>query len=213
MTASQATGAPTPAFAQAMAGAPAVEHRATPAAAFQRAREIVRSGAKLDMAHLAAELGVARATLYRWTGDRNRLLSDVAWAEVASLIRRLERAATGDGVERLERIAAGFLGAIADNPGLRSFLTLEGDAGLRLVTAPRGGVRPRIVAAVAELIESEVDAGRYTPPDDPGLLADGIVSLGERFLYNAGDLSLNPDPQTARRIIQLVLREPGTVRG
>jgi len=196
-----------------MAGALAVEHRATPPAAFQHAREIVRSGAKLDTAHLAGEVGVARATLYRWTGDRNRLLCDVAWAEVASLIRRLERAATGDGVEWLERIAAGFLAAIADNPGRRSFLTLEGDTGVRLVTAPRGGVRSRIVTAVAELIEAEVAAGRYTSPDEPHLIADGIVSLGQRFLYNAGDLSLNPDPQTARHIVQLVLREPAAVRG
>ena len=33
------------------------------------------------MVALAAELDVSRATLYRWTGDRERLLADAVWAE------------------------------------------------------------------------------------------------------------------------------------
>jgi AcrR family transcriptional regulator len=203
---------PTRAFAQAMAGASVIEQRATPAAAFQRAREGFRSGERLDMARLANELGIARATLYRWTGDRNRLLGDVARAEVETLIRHFDHNTPGRGIERFNRIAGDFLDAIASNPGLTAFLALEGDAGLRLITAPTGAVRPRIVTALAELIQREVDTGRYTAPDDPRLIADGIVSLGERFLYNGGDRTMNPDPQTAKRIIGLLLREPGDVR-
>jgi AcrR family transcriptional regulator len=199
---------PTRAYEQAMAGASLIERRATPAAAFQRAREIFRRGERLDMAQLANELGVARATLYRWTGDRNRLLGDVAWAEVETLIRHFDQTTPGHGIERFHRIAGDFLDAIADNPALIAFLGLEGDAGLRLLTAPTGAVRPRIVTGLAELIQREVDAGSYTPPDDPRLIADGIVSLGERFLYNGGDRTMNPDPETAKRIIQLLLREP-----
>jgi AcrR family transcriptional regulator len=191
-----------------MAGAATIEHRATPAAAFGRAREIFRSGKRLDMAQLAADLGVARATLYRWTGDRNRLLGDIAWSEVESLIGHFDRSASGSGAERLQHIADGFLDALANNRPLSAFLALEGDAGLRLLTLPTGDVRPRIIAAVAGIIERESAAGHYRPPDDPQLLADGIVSLGERFLYHAGDPTMNPDPQNAKRIIQLLLREP-----
>jgi Tetracyclin repressor-like, C-terminal domain len=77
-----------------------------------------------------------------------------------------------------------------------------------LLTAPAGAVRPRIIAAVAGLIDEERDAGRYRPPAPASLLADGIVSLGERFLYHAGDRELNPDPETAKRVIGLLLREP-----
>jgi AcrR family transcriptional regulator len=199
---------PTRAFAQAMAGAATFEQRATPAAAFRRARATFRSGSRLDMGQLAGELGVARATLYRWTGDRNRLLSDIAWTEVQALLAHVDRNTAEVGVGRLQRMAATFLAAMAENASLNAFLTLEGDAGLRLFTAPTGHVRPRIIDAVTELIDREAQAGHYRPPDDPRILADGIVSLGERFLYHAGERAMRPDPETARRIIGLLLREP-----
>ena len=48
--------------------------KATRALAFDTARHRIRTGHKLDMVALAADLGV---TLYRWTGDRDRLLADV----------------------------------------------------------------------------------------------------------------------------------------
>jgi hypothetical protein len=195
------------AFTQAMAGASATAQRATPAAAFARAQATVRAGQRLDMAQLAAELDIARATLYRWTGDRNRLLGDVLWTEVAAVLEHVRATAPGHGVQRLERGAGMFLDVVAGNPLLVSLLTLEGEGGLRLLTAPAGAVRPRIIAAVAGLIDEECQAGRYRLPAPAALLADGIVSLGERFLYHAGDRALNPDPETAQRVIGLLLRE------
>lgn len=200
--------APTRAFQEAMAGAATTTQRATPAAAFSRAREIFRGGSRLDMGLLAAELGVARATLYRWTGDRNRLLSDIAWVEVRALLRHVDEATPGRGVQRLQRMVAVFLDAMAQNDSLTAFLALEGAAGVRLFTVPTGHLRPRIIAAVTALIAREVDAGHYRAPDDPLILAEGIVSLGERFLYHAGEHAISPDAETAVRIIGLLLREP-----
>lgn len=200
--------APTRAFEEAMAGAATIAQRATPAAAFARAREMFRSGEKLDMGRLAGELGVARATLYRWTGDRNRLLGDIAWSEMHSLFAHIDEITPGAGVQRLERMAGVFLDAMADNSSLDAFLALEGPAGVRLFTAPTGRLRRRIIAAVTELIDREVDAGHYRPPDDPRILAEGVVSIGERFLYHAGEPAISPDPESAKRIIGLLLREP-----
>jgi AcrR family transcriptional regulator len=213
MTAREIADGDTPAFAQAKAGAATARQSATPAAAFQLAREIFRQGERLDMAQLAGELGVARATLYRWTGDRSRLLGDVAWAELEALLRHLDEHTPSHGVDRLCALAGGFLDTIAGNPRLHAFLLAEGDAGLRVLTSPGGVVRPRIVAAVAELIEREVAAGRYRAPGAPRLIADGIVSLGERFLYRDGDRRLNPDPANAKLIIGLLLREPAPGAG
>jgi AcrR family transcriptional regulator len=204
--------APTRAFEEAMAGAATIAQRATPAAAFARAREMFRSGDKLDMGRLAGELGVARATLYRWTGDRNRLLGDIAWTEMQSLFTHIDESTPGAGVERLERMAGVFLDAIADNRSLSAFLALEGPAGVRLFTAPTGQLRRRIVAAVTELIDREVDDGHYRAPDDPGILAEGVVSIGERFIYHAGEPAIGPDPESAERIIGLLLREPSATK-
>ena len=208
MAADHSFGVPTQAFAQAMAGADGVERRPTPAAAFERARETIRSGARLDMAALAADMGISRPTLYRWTGDRERLLADVSWAELEVLLRYFDRRTKAVGVEHIERLAGGFLGGLANNEALRAFLSNEGDRGLRLMTAPNGGIRPRLVAAVRDIIEREQIAHGYQPPAEPQLLADGIVALGERWLYHGGDPAMNPDPATARLVIGLLLREP-----
>ena len=199
---------PTAAHAQAMAGGEVVSIKSTPAAAFARARELFLAGAKLDMGALAAELGVARATLYRWTGDRERLLGDVAWVEVEALLQHIARTTPGDGARYLERAAGAFLDLISDNPTLRAFLAAEGEFGLRVITAPNGRMRPRMVALVRDIIVAQVEQGAYQAPADPAVLADGIVSLGERFLYHRGDPAMNPDPATARQTIALLLREP-----
>ena len=117
------------------------------------------------------------------------------------------------GLRRLQAIASDFLDVISDNPSLQAFLAGEGEAGLRLLTAPAGNVRPRIVLSVAAVIQHEADVGAYRPPAAPALIADGIVSLGERFLYHHGDRTMNPDPENAKRIIGLLLREdPSSAR-
>jgi AcrR family transcriptional regulator len=200
------TETPTPALREAMATAP-VPVRPTPGAAFALAREWVREGRRLDMAGLAAALGVSRNTLYRWTGDRDRLLADVVWADLELMLGASWSVAGGSGTERLQRAGAAFIDAVAQRSAVRTLLANEGASGLRLLTDPDGPIRPRIVARVAGVIEEEERAGRYVPPAAPAVLADGVVSLGERFLHHGGDPALNPDPETAKAIISLLLRE------
>jgi hypothetical protein len=57
------------------------------------------------------------------------------------------------------------------------------------------------------LMQGEIDAGQYPAPANPELLADGIVTIGERFLHHGGDPDVSPDPPSAGRIIALLLRE------
>lgn len=195
------------AYREAMGVAPPPT-RASPADAFNAARRHIQAGDKLDMVALAEELGIARATLYRWTGDRDRLLADVVVAELHDLIGAAMAHAGGAGVQRLGTAVGWFLDTLAELPTLRAFVLNEGDHGLRLLTAPTGLVRPRVVATVAAIIEREVSDSGYRSPAAPELLADGIVALAERYLHNGGDPTLNPDPATARTIAVLLLREP-----
>jgi AcrR family transcriptional regulator len=199
---------PTLAYEQAMAG---VEGRATPtpAVAFERAREFLRAGKRIDMVALAADIGVARATLYRWTGDRERLLADAAWAEaheVANYLLHQSRRKTG--LSRIQAVCVDFIARFADNEGVNAFLQHERGAGLELLIRVNGGFRPRLVAWLRDMIQAEIDAGHYRAPADPELLADGIVTIGERFLHHGGDPDVSPDPASAGRMIALLLREP-----
>ena len=184
--------------------------RATPADAYAAARRHFLDGDRLDLVALSTELGVARMTLYRWTGSREQLLVDVITAELQQLFDMCVADARGKGAARLERIVGSFIESVATASSTRGFLANEGAAGVQLLTAPNGPLRPRIVANVYRLIREQVDAGTYRPPADPRILADGIVSLGERYLHNGGDPTLNPDPTSARVIVRLMLREDAT---
>jgi AcrR family transcriptional regulator len=210
LVATSSTDEPSRAMRDALA--PGEGPRPTPAAAFERAREIIRSGEKLDMRTLARDLGVGRSTLYRWTGDRDQLLADVTWAELYGVLEHLRTTTPGSGAQLIGRVAMGFLRFLASNPALRAFFDHEGEGGLRLVMAASGPFRPRMVDAVAGMIAEEAERGGYEPPDDPRVLADGIVSLGERFLYHGGDPDLTPDPDTATRVIALLVRERAETR-
>jgi AcrR family transcriptional regulator len=181
--------------------------KVTPADAFIRAREIVRAGERLDMLALAAELGIARATLYRWTGDREQLLSDILWTRVHALFEHVVHTTRQRGADGLRIGTTRFLTQLATGGELTQFLQIEGAAGLRLITDYCGGVRPRLVDAIAAWIQREVNDGYYRAPEDPQLLADGMVSLGERFLYHGGSVESNPDADTASRMIALLIRE------
>ena len=191
-----------------MRGAERVQPKATPAGAFERAREYLRAGKRIDMVALAADLGVARATLYRWTGDRERLLADATWAEAHAVAEHLlHRARRKTGARRIQAVCTEFIAAFAGNQGVAMFLAQERGAGLELLTGVNGGFRPRLVAWIAGLIQAEIDAGRYRAPADAELLADGVVTIGERYLHHGGDPDVSPDPAAAGRMIAVLLRE------
>jgi AcrR family transcriptional regulator len=196
---------PTAAFAQAMATQ--TGSKATPRDAFERARSIVHSGQRLDMVALAADLGIARGTLYRWTGDRERLLSDVLWADLDGLLANLLRTPLERGRAGIQAIAMRFLELLTTGDLLVTILRTEGDTAFRLITDPKGRVRPGLVEMLAAHIQREVDDGFYRPPEEPHLLAEGMITIGERFLYNGGNVTANPDPITAYRIMNLLIRE------
>src|SRR5205807_8456316 len=49
----------------------------------------------------AAELGVSRATLYRWVGTKEQLLGEVLWTFAQNAIRDARAAARGSGPDYL----------------------------------------------------------------------------------------------------------------
>jgi AcrR family transcriptional regulator len=207
-TTSHPIDTPSVAYEQAMEGGELVRSAATPAGAFELAREYLREGRRIDMVALAADLGIARATLYRWTGDRERLMADAVWAEAEMIAERIAARSRGrTGVDRIRSIAVDVHVAFARSVGVNAFLQQERAPGLELFTRVNGSFRPRAVAWFAATIQTEVDAGRYRPPASPALLADGIITIGERFLHHGGDPDVTPDPISAGLMFDVLLRE------
>src|SRR5215813_11802397 len=81
---------------------------------FAAAVDTFVAGQRLDMRSLARRLGVARATLYRRAGNRERLLDEVLWWRARHLLVDQVRASAGlAGTGRLIAVIGGVLRAIA----------------------------------------------------------------------------------------------------
>src|SRR5881398_450334 len=174
--------------------------RPTPAAAFHAARRMYLKGRRVDMRALAAELEISRATLYRWTGQREQLLSDVLW----SLSDEIFEQAKADhpehtGAKRLLAIYRQHVGALVQAEPLRAFLRQETHFALRVLTSPEGGVQSRTVRRLAELYREEQQAGAFKPRVDPSALAYAVVRVTEGFIYNDALATVEPAVDRAAR--------------
>lgn len=157
--------------------------RATPADALHLARKRWLSGERLDIGMLAQELGVARATVFRWVGSRDRLLAEVLWSMCAPTLQRAAEATPGEGVQRIAQVCETAVRQMMDFEPLRRFIAEDADLALRLLTSKASPVQSRAIAAVRELLESERRRGSWKPALSIDTLAYLMVRLGESFLY------------------------------
>jgi AcrR family transcriptional regulator len=155
-----------------------------PAEIFTAAVEEFVSGQRLDMRLLAGRLGVARATLYRRTGNRERLLDEVLWWRARRLLAgQVQAAGSLAGPERLLAVIGGVLRGIARDRPLRAFLESDPETALRLLTGIRSTVHRGMASALEALIDSERDSGHFEASLDTPTLAYAIVRISEGFLY------------------------------
>lgn len=170
-------------LAQALAdGRPA---RVTPLDLFELARRRWRHDQRVDIGALAAELGIGRATAFRWVGSREQLLGEILWADCDAQMRAATAAARGNGrgARRVAAICEHAVRAITQSDPLRRFLREDPEQAMRVLTSKRGPVQARAIARVRELLEYEAAAGALAPPLDVNTLAYLVVRLCESFLY------------------------------
>src|SRR5918995_1303794 len=162
-------------------------------------------GERIDVQAIAAELGLGRATIYRWFGSRDGLIGAVLVRAAEALLEQSRAAARGKGAKRLLDTFDRYNRGVAEYRGLRRFVDSEREAAIRILTRGDGHFQPRLVALVANLIEDEVRAGSYEPPVEPATLAYAIVRLGEAFIYNETATGMRGDIDRLSEVQGLVL--------
>lgn len=177
-----------------------------PADIFAAAVDTFVAGQRLDMRSLARRLGVARATLYRRAGNRERLLDEMLWWRARRLLAVQVRAAQSlAGPERLVAVIGGVLRAIARDRPLRAFLESDPETALRLLTGVRSTVHQGMTSALERLIDSERDRGCFEASLDTPTLAYAIVRISEGFLYADVIADRAPDIDRAITLIEALL--------
>ncbi len=157
-------------------------------------------GQRVDLTVVARELGLGRATIYRWFGSREALISEAIFLEFELLLARKRRTVTGSGATWLLEVLDGINRTLSRSTALRRLLEQERQVGLRLLTSSGGGVQPRVVACVRNLIEEQMRAGAYEPPASPDTVAYALVRLMEAFLYNDAAAGIRGDHERMREV-------------
>ncbi|MCX4671653.1 QsdR family transcriptional regulator [Streptomyces sp. NBC_01381] len=170
--------------------------RRSPRDAFEFARRRYLAGERVDMQDLAAELGISRATLFRWVGNRDQLIAEVIWSFTEPALERAAAAAPGRGGARIAAIVETFTRGIIDADYFHTFVSREPEASLRLLTMRASVVQRRIVVKIQELLQEEVDRGALDPPMALPDLAYVITRIGESFVY--ADLITGDQPDATK---------------
>jgi len=157
-------------------------------------------GRRVDVQAIAGELGLGRATIYRWFGSRDRLLGEVIIRATEPVLVECRKGLAGKGGPGLLETFDRFNRALADAPALRSFVEQEREAALRLIASGAGIVQPRIVELITGLITEEVEAGTYEPPIEASALGYAIVKLAQAFLFNDAVVGIRGDVDRLREV-------------
>jgi AcrR family transcriptional regulator len=164
-------------------------------------------GEPVDMSALAAELGVGRATLYRWVGSREQLLGTVLAEMTERTYRTSLRGVRGTGPRRLLAVLDRFMHQVVEAAPLKAFTEREPRLFVRLATTP-GPVEERATALLTRELQREIDRGALDVPLPTRTLAQAIVRIADSFMYAHYLGGSRPEIDTALEVIELLLR-PG----
>lgn len=171
------------------------------------ARQWFIGAKRIELQKLAVELGISRATAYRWAGSAEQLVGHVLASLVDDTFKQLAERTTKTGSDRvLEVLERGMHYAHEFQP-LRQFLAKDPQLGLKIVASRHGPVQDRIIASLRQLLEEEVAAGNMILPVEPAVMAYALTRIIESFLYADLITGATPDLENASNILQLMLRQ------
>jgi AcrR family transcriptional regulator len=192
---------------------PPPARRVTPQDAFALAQRKWLKGERLEIGALAEELGVARATLFRWVGNRELLLGEVIWHLFQSLWQRAAAQARGRGGDYAADFTRHLLQLALNSAPLRRFIEQDAEYALRILTSKSSPVQARVIAAVARLLQERADAGDIVPALSIEDLAYVIVRIVQSCMYSDPIAGKQPNIAASCDAIRiLVSAKPGRGR-
>ena len=175
----------------------------------REARRRFLKGERLDMSELASAMGISRATLYRWVGDREQLLGEILWSFAETGLQEAgahaDRTATDKGVDWVVQYNAHFARALSRFEPIRRFVEAEPDLALRVMTSKHGVSERRLIESLRTTLEERVAAGQLKLRLEPADLAYVIVRISESFIWREFITGDEPDLDKASDVVRVLL--------
>jgi AcrR family transcriptional regulator len=174
--------------------------------AFREARRRFLAGERIEMGALAAGLGVNRVTLYRWVGNRERLLGEVMWSLAKPTLDRAYQECTASGADRIVAVSSAFMHAVVGHQRFAAFVHAEPELALRVLTRGDRGLQRRLIVHYETMLREEVEAGLLATPLAVHELAYMIVRTMESYVYTDLITGEDPDPEKGILVLRILLR-------
>ena len=179
--------------------------RATPRDAFNLAMIKWVKGERVEIGAVAEELGVNRATVFRWVGSRELLLGEVIWQRFAAIWHDAAAAARGVGADYAADLTGRLMAAALEAAQLRRFIEQDPEYALRLLTSKTSTVQSRIVEAVAAMLRQHAAAGHIAPALSIEDLAYAIVRIVESCIYSDQITGRKPNIAVTCEVIRILV--------
>lgn len=179
--------------------------KATPQELFALALDWWNKGERFDIGRMAQELGVSRATVFRWVGTRELLYGEVLSSLFETALATARREARGKGPALIADITQRLLHLIMENEPLRRFVQQDAEYAMRVLMSKSSTVEQRSAAAVRAALEDGVREGLIRPAMELDALAYVIIRIGESFLYRDAITGEPPDVESAITAIRILL--------
>lgn len=161
-----------------------LQSRATPVDVFNVARQWWFEGRRLNLGALADEVGISRATIFRWVGNKDLLLGEILWSMYAQTLEYAVNAAQGTGVDFLVDVYR-RVGEVGVNfEPLKRFLRQDPEYALKVLTTDATNHHDRMVAAWKGLFDEQLEKGAIKPQISTARLAELVIRINEGVVYS-----------------------------
>ncbi|MET8871219.1 QsdR family transcriptional regulator [Nocardia sp. NPDC004604] len=159
---------------------------------------------RVDVQAIAAELGLSRATIYRWFGSRDGLIGAVMVSEFERMVLAARTRVDGSGAPRVLAMLDRVARWMTRSEAYRYFIATEQATAGRIITTSDGPVQPKVVGVVAEILDIAIEEG-YQNRVDTETFAYALVRLIEAFLYQDAVTGIRGDVDRLRAVLAVIL--------
>lgn len=178
--------------------------QATPVDALKLGRKRWREGERIQLGSVAQELGINRATLFRWVGNKELFLGEVIWSYCQKMFEDILERAPGKGSDYVIYVCEQLVSEMMASEPLSVFIRQDPEYAIRILTSKSSIVQSRFIVAMADMIRQQLEISDWSPPIVPDDLAYLLVRIGESFLYGdviSGQITDRRHTSTAFRLL------------
>ena len=184
---------------------PAPSRKIGPRDVFDAALQLWVSSKSIELVTIAEQLGIGRATIFRWVGSRDLLIGEVLWHACSSMWSLALQQAQGRGAERAADAAYRMMSGVLAFEPFSHFLQRDAEYALRLLMGRDSLVQTRIITEVSRELSALIEQREMAttlPVDD---LAFMLVRIVESCIYSDQIAGRAPNPELARETIRILL--------